>query len=148
MNQKQKEILRILQSDFPLAENPYEILSRRLGIPLKDLLALIRKLKKDRVIRRIGAVASAGKLGYKSTLFAADVSARDLSGIVKFINSFDNITHNYLRDAEYNLWFTFSARSKKQIKDFVEDLKTRKGVKSVMTLPAVKTFKIKAEFKL
>ncbi|MBU1044251.1 MAG: Lrp/AsnC family transcriptional regulator [Candidatus Omnitrophica bacterium] len=147
MCQKEKEILKILQSDFPIIANPYQVLAKRLGISPEQLLSKIDKLKQKKTIRRIGAVASAAHLGYKSMLIAARIKPEAVEKIAEFINSFENVTHNYLRKAEYNLWFTFSAKTNKQINSFIAQLKGMNGVEEVMALPATQTFKIKAEFK-
>lgn len=147
MNQKEKKILNVLQSDFPIVENPYQVLAERFGISQHQLLSKIQEFKQKKVIRRIGAVASAARLNYKSLLIAARVKPEDVEETALFINSFENVTHNYLRKAEYNLWFTFSAKTKKEINSFISNLKKRRGIEDVLALPAVETFKIKAEFK-
>ena len=147
MSQKEKEILKILQSDFPIVENPYQVLAKRIGLSPKQLIAKIKKFKKENIIRRVGAVASARYLGYKSLLIAACVKPEFVEKTALFISSFENVTHNYLRKAEYNIWFTFSAKRKKEINAFLDILKKRKGVEEILCLPAIQTFKIKAEFK-
>jgi siroheme decarboxylase len=147
MNQKEKKILNVLQSDFPIVENPYQVLAERFGISQHQLLSKIQEFKRKKVIRRIGAVASAAHLDYKSLLIAVRVKPEAVQETALFINSFENVTHNYLRKAEYNLWFTFSAKTKKEINSFIENLKKRRGIEAVLALPAVETFKIKAEFK-
>ena len=151
MNRKQKLILKILktlQSDFPLTINPYQVLAGKLGMDETALIAEIKHLKRKGYVRRIGAVASASRLGYKSTLIGARLEKAFISPNITFINAFEFVTHNYLRDAKYNVWFTFSAKTKKEIESFISILKKRKGVIDVLSLPAKKTFKIKAEFRI
>ncbi len=146
MNRKEKIILRAVQSNLPCAKRPYASLARRLGISERFLLLKIKELKKRGYIRRIGAVISAKHLGYKSMLIGVQVENEKVEKIVSFINARDNVSHNYLRDSKYNLWFTFSAKTKKEIHDFVRKLKKTSGINDVSTLPAEKTFKINAEF--
>ena len=149
MSRKQKLILKILktlQSDFPLTINPYQALAGKLGMDEAELISEIKRLKKNRYVRRIGAVASAAHLGYKSTLIAARLEKTNMGRNIAFINAHKNVTHNYLRDAKYNVWFTFSAKAKKDIENFIRIFKKRRGVVKVLSLPAKKTFKIKAEF--
>ena len=122
-------------------------MSDKLGMNEADLIKQIKSLKKKGYLRRIGAVISAKHLYYKSTLIAAQIEKSGISRNVKFINSHENVTHNYLRDSKYNVWFTFSAKTKKEIKDFICNFKKRIGVLDVLSLPAIKTFKINAEFK-
>lgn len=97
-------------------------------------------------MRRIGAVVSLAHLGYKSTLIAARLEKAFMTQNIAFINASEFITHNYLRDVKYNVWFTFSAKTKKEIENFIRIFKKRRGVVDVLSLPAKKTFKINAEF--
>lgn len=149
MSLKQKRILKILkalQSDFPLTINPYQSLAGKFGMDEAELIAEIKRLKKNGYIRRIGAVACAWRLGYKSTLIAARLEKANMGRNIAFINAFESVTHNYLRDAKYNVWFTFSAKTKKDTENFIRIFKKRHGVIEVLSLPAKKTFKIKVEF--
>ncbi|MCK4993908.1 MAG: Lrp/AsnC family transcriptional regulator [Candidatus Omnitrophica bacterium] len=150
MSQKQKlslKILKILQSEFPITKNPYQMLSDKLDMDEEELIAEIKRLKKQGYVRRIGAAASASRLGYKSTLIGAKITEGSIRANIAFINSYDNVTHNYLRDAQYNVWFTFSAKTKKEIGQFIKIFKKRRGIVNVLSLPSKKTFKINAEFR-
>jgi len=146
MNQKDKQILRALQSEFPITKNPYQTLADRLRITQKQLFAKIKAFKSQRIVRRLGAVISAKHVGYKSVLVAADVSSEQVKRTTNFISADERVSHNYLRDAEFNVWFTYSAPTQKQTNEFINRLKKKPGVNKVIVLPAEKTFKIKAEF--
>ena len=150
MNQKQKlnqKILKTLQSDFPLTKRPYLTMAERLGIKEAHLISKINIFKKNNTIRKIGAVASPKHLGYTSVLLAVKAVKAKIRGIVRFVNLHGNVTHNYLRDSEYNIWLTFSAKTKREINNFIRNLKAHEGVKDVLVLPSEKVFKINAEFK-
>ncbi|MFH2137921.1 MAG: winged helix-turn-helix transcriptional regulator [Candidatus Omnitrophota bacterium] len=148
MNQKEKQLLEILQSDFPEGQRPFRVIAERLRISEAALLKKIGELKRSGVIRRIGATINSQSIGYKSILIAACVDLKNLESIVSFINASESVSHNYLRDCEYNIWFTLSKRTKKEITDFIRKFKNKKGVRKVLELPAEKTIKIKAEFVL
>lgn len=147
MNQKEKQILKALQSNFPIAKNPYCILAQRVGVTQRYLLSKVKDLKKRGFIRRIGAVVSAKRLGYQSVLVGMRVSRDDVEHAVLAINRSSNVSHNYLRNGEYGLWFTFRAKKKKEINNFISLLRKNKKIKDILVLPAIKTFKINAEFK-
>ncbi|MDD5745812.1 MAG: Lrp/AsnC family transcriptional regulator [Candidatus Omnitrophica bacterium] len=148
MNQKEKLILTTLQSKFPLTRYPYRDVARRLGLTEECLLEKISGLKQNGTIRRIGAVTSGRHVGYKSVLISAGVKAGSVPSVARFVNSFANVSHNYLREGEFNLWCTFSAKTQAEIDEFIAALKKRRGVVKVIVLPARKTFKINAEFSL
>jgi len=148
MNQKEKLILTTLQSEFPLACHPYSDMARRLGMTEERLLEKIAGLKRNGTIRRIGAVTSARHVGYKSVLISACVMASSIPAVARFVSSFANVSHNYLREGKFNLWCTFSAKTQSDINAFIAALKKQRGVSGVIVLPARKTFKINAEFSL
>jgi len=146
MNQKERLILKTLQSDFPCTKSPYKVLARRLGLEEKSLILKIKKLKRQGFIRRIGAVVSSKHLAYKTALIGACIRKRNLSKAINFINRSRCVSHNYLRDSKYNVWFTFSAKTKKQIDDFIHALGRFKGIESILVLPAKAVFKINTKF--
>jgi len=149
MTPREKDILKILQSEFPVAsEHPFRIVAGRLGCDEASLLREISALKKKGLIRRIGAVINATRLGYKGVLVAARVLEKNIAKAAAFVNAFPNVSHNYIRDAEYNLWFTFSAKTKKEANNFLLKLKKHKAIEDVMVLPSEKTVKINAEFNI
>ena len=103
-------------------------------------------MKDDGIIRRIGAVFDGGKLGRVSTLCAARVPQDKIEAFVGAVNANKHVTHNYLRDNEYNVWFTLSAANIKEMESFLSDLKEKTGVTDILDMRAVKTFKIDATF--
>ena len=146
MNQKDKQVLKILQTNFLLDKNPFKVLSRRLFMSEDEIIAKIMEFKKNGFIRRIGAVLNGEKLKYHSVLIAIKVDAEDVDKIANFINGYDNVSHNYLRDCQYNIWCTFSAASKREINDFTKSLRAFSQVRDVLALGAKKMLKINARF--
>ena len=58
------------------------------------------------------------------------------------------VTHNYKRDHEFNIWFTFIAPSVEIIKTNLKQICKATGVETILNLPATRVFKISANFKL
>jgi len=148
MDEKDKKILNILQKEFPLTEQPFSIVAKKCGISEEEVLARVQKMKNDGIIRRIGAVFDSAKLGRVSTLCAARVSEDKIELFVKTVNANKNVTHNYRRDDEYNIWFTVSAASAKELESFLDNVKEKTGVTDILDMRAVRTFKINASFEL
>ncbi|MFH1287698.1 MAG: Lrp/AsnC family transcriptional regulator [bacterium] len=121
-------------------------MARRLGMSEEYLLLKIKKLKQKGYIRRIGGIVSPRHLGYKSVLIGACVPEEKVYDVTSFVNRSDNVSHNYLRDSEYNVWFTFSAKTKKEIDNFIQRLKNNKGIADILILPSKKMFKLNTEF--
>ena len=143
-----KKILNNIQVDFPISSRPYKIIAARLGILEDELIQRVIQMKEDMLIRRIGGNFSPDKLGYHSTLCAAKVPEARLKLFTKTVNSYSGVTHNYKRDHQFNVWFTFIATSVEIIAKNLKEISQKTGVETILNLPATKVFKISANFKL
>ena len=148
MDSIDKKILNILQKEFPLTERPFQIVAEKCGISEEAALSRIQRLKDVGIIRRIGAVFDGAKLGRVSTLCAARVPQDKLGEFVSAVNMSKGVTHNYLRDNEYNVWFTLNAATAQEVESFLADLKKKSGINDILDMRAVRTFKIDATFEV
>ena len=148
MDEIDKKILNILQKEFPLEEQPFLIVGKRCGISEDETIRRILKMKEKGIIRRIGAVFDGAKLGRVSTLCAARVPEEKIDSFVKIVNANKNVTHNYHRNHEYNVWFTVSAANTAELEKFLKEVKEKTGVTDILDMRAVRTFKINASFDL
>ena len=146
MDATDKKILNILQTEFPLEEQPFLVIASRCGIREEETLARIQKMKDKGIIRRIGAVFDGPKLGRVSTLCAARVPEDKIDAFVQIVNANKGVTHNYRRRHAYNIWFTVSAATAEELADFLRHVREKTGVTDMLDMRAVKTFKINASF--
>ena len=140
-------MLDIIQSDFPLDPRPYARLGEELGLSEEECLARVKALKKQGVIRRLGANFDSRKLGWKSTLCGAKVPGKSLAGFIEAVNALPGVTHNYLRDHAYNVWFTLIAPSEEDITRILRELTEKTGI-TALNLPARKVYKLKVDFEM
>lgn len=143
-----RELLSKIQSDFPLSKEPYRELAESLNTTEKEIITRLQKLIKDGTIRRLGGIFDSRKLGYTGTLCAMKVAPEKVEAVARVVNGYRGITHNYLRDHEYNMWFTLLAPDRDEIKRILEEIKKRTGISEVISLPAERLFKIKVNFDL
>jgi siroheme decarboxylase len=143
-----KKILNILQKEFPLEERPFSIVAQKCGISEEEVIKRVQKLKDKGIIRRIGAIFDGVKLGRASTLCAARVPEEKIEIFVRTVNANENVTHNYRRNNEYNIWFTVTAAERKEIESFLAHLKETTGVTDILDMRAVRTFKIDSYFEM
>lgn len=146
MDSINKSLLELIQDNFPISPEPYKDLAITLGITEEEVLKRIKNLQSDGIIRRLGGIFDSRKLGYKSTLCAMKVPTDRIDEIAAIINSYHGITHNYLREHEYNMWFTLIAPSRKHIDKICNEIKIKTGIDNLMELPAKKFFKINVKF--
>lgn len=108
------------------------------------VLDAIQNFRRKGCIRAFGPVFEARKLGYVSTLSAAQVDPDHLPTIASGMFDIPEITHNYLRDHAWNVWFTITAADRDSVDRILDRVRQFPGVKEVMDLPATRVFKISA----
>jgi DNA-binding Lrp family transcriptional regulator len=145
MDDIDRKILNEIQSAFPIASRPYLELGKRLDLSEEEVLERVKRMRSEGIIRRLGANFGSGRLGFTSSLCAAKVSEDKIKGFVGLVNGYKGVTHNYLRGHDYNVWFTLIAPSTKDIDDVLNEISEKTGVKEILNLPAIRTFKIKVD---
>jgi siroheme decarboxylase len=148
MDKIDKKMLNILQTRFPIVPEPFDAVGAELGITGDEVIERVRRLKEKGVIRRIGAVFESRALGYTSTLCAARVPEEQIRAFADVVNSYPGVTHNYRRSNEYNVWFTFIASDREALEQALDEIRMKTGVTDILSLKAVRTFKINATFEL
>lgn len=148
VDETDKLIINHIQSDFPIDSNPFAVIGRDIGLNEAEVISRVQKLKDNGIIRRIGGNFSPEKLGFFSTLCSAKVPVDKIESFSEFVNKYPGVTHNYIREHEYNVWFTFIAPSVETIENNLKTISESTGIKDINNLPATKVFKISAKFKL
>ncbi len=148
MDELDKAILNRIQTRFPLASRPFRSIALELGTTEADVLKRVSRLKETGIIRRIGGNFVPGKVGFVSTLCTAQVPEEKLDLFARTVNAFSGVTHNYLRENRFNVWFTFIAPSMDVIRENLARIAEKTGVKRILNLPATHVFKIRAKFDL
>lgn len=148
MDELDRLLLNLLQKGLPMESRPFLKLANELNITESEVIARIDKLKSQGYIRRLGGIVDSKKLGYYSTLCAISVPDERIDEVASIINKFSEITHNYVRNYNYNIWFTIIAPSKDRVDEIISSIKAESGLKKVLSLPAVRLFKIKATFNM
>lgn len=146
MNENAVNLLNIIQDDFPLESRPFLALANKLNMTEEDVIEVIKEFKKEGYIRRLGGVFDSKGLGYKSTLCAAQVPKNRVKEVASIINSYSGVTHNYLRNHSYNMWFTLTAPSTEQLELIFDEIKDKTNVDDIIPLTSTNTFKIRVNF--
>lgn len=148
MDDIDSRILQELQDDFPLCEKPYEVIADRLKIPTQELWDRTQRMIDDGLIRRVGASLNSNKLGFSSTLAAVRVRPELVDRAAEVIGNFPEVTHNYLRCDDFNIWFTLIATDKERIEKILEQIRITLCLQpsDVLNLPVKRLFKLDARF--
>ncbi|MCF6092678.1 AsnC family transcriptional regulator [Microaerobacter geothermalis] len=138
------KLLNRLQKGIPLVERPYQAIAEELNMTEEEVMERIKGMK-GKIIRQISAIFDTKSLGYQSSLVAAKVDPELLDQAAEVINQHPGVTHNYVRNHDFNLWFTIAvpAHSRLGLERTVQLLRElAPGVKSIRCLPTLKLFKI------
>ena len=143
-----ERVLALIQSDFPLEHDPYGDIAAALDSTRDEVLAAVEELRRSGTVRRMGASFASKKLGYSSSLCALAVpgDAAEVDRVAEIVNAYPGVTHNYLRDNRFNLWFTIIARGKAEIARILAEIQEKTGCAEALNLPATKLYKIRVDF--
>lgn len=149
MDDMDRRIIKELQGNFPLEINPYEVIAKNLGMSTDRLWRRVLALAESGVIRRMGFSIDSRKIGYASTLVGVKVPRDQVENASELIADYPEITHSYLRDDAFNIWFTVIAEDRDHISAILEEIKGKMNLpeSDVMDLPVEKLFKLDARFK-
>jgi siroheme decarboxylase len=150
LDEDDKRLLNLLQGSFPLAERPFGGVASAAGLSEAEVLKRTRRLLDERIIREITPIFDTRVLGYSSMLVAAKVDSQHPWRAAKIINSHPGVSHNYLRDHDFNLWFTIATEpgSKLGLDGTLEVLQHLTGAQSVRQLPTLRLFKIRMDLEM
>lgn len=143
-----KRVLTEIQAAFPVTAVPYAVLGERVGATDQAVYESVASLKAAGVIRRIGAIFDSHRLGFRSTLCAIAAPPQRVEQVAALINCYPNVTHNYLREDRYNIWFTLIAETPERIQEILREIAATTGVEDILDLPAIRLFKIRVDFDL
>lgn len=142
-----RALLSMIQSSFPIESRPYAVIGEELGISEQEALDRVRSLKSRKLIRRLGANFQSAKLGFRSTLCAAKVPEEKLEKFTTEVNRHTGVTHNYIRNHEYNVWFTCIGPSWEAVCILLDEISEKTGI-AILNLPAERVYKIKVDFQM
>jgi siroheme decarboxylase len=145
-----RRLLNLLQGCFPIATRPYAHVAELAGVPEEEVLARTKRLVDERIIREITPIFDTRVLGYSSMLVAAKVDPENPWRAAKIINSHPGVSHNYLRDHDFNIWFTIATEpgSPLGLDGTLDVLQRLTGAESVRQLPTLRLFKIRMDLEM
>ena len=145
-----RRLLNLMQGSFPIAPRPYEHVAGQAGVPEAEVLRRVRHLLDQRIIRQVTPIFDTRALGYQSMLVAAKVDPENPWRAANVINAHPGVSHNYLRNHEFNIWFTIATEpdSPLGLDGTLDVLAKLAGAESVRQLPTLKLFKIRMDLEM
>jgi siroheme decarboxylase len=145
-----KRLLNLMQGSFPIAQRPYQHVAAQAGISEDEAMARVTRLLDERIIRQVTPIFDTRALGYSSMLLAAKVDPENPWRAANVINEHPGVSHNYLRNHEFNIWFTIATEPDSQLglEGTLELLGRLAGAESIRQLPTLKLFKIRMDLEM
>jgi DNA-binding Lrp family transcriptional regulator len=150
LDELDRKLLNLMQGHFPLEPRPYAGVAREAGISEDEALRRVHRLLDERIIREVTPIYDTRTLGYSSMLVAAKVDPQYPHRAAQIINSHPGVSHNYLRNHDFNLWFTIAVEedSSLGLDGTLDVLQRLTGAESVRQLPTLKLFKIRMDLEM
>jgi DNA-binding Lrp family transcriptional regulator len=145
-----KRLLNLMQGQFPIAPRPYQHVATQAEMTEDEVMARVQHLLDERIIRQVTPIFDTRALGYSSMLVAAKVDPEHPWRAANVINAHPGVSHNYLRNHEFNIWFTIATEpdSKLGLEGTLQALAREAGAESVRQLPTLKLFKIRMDLEM
>jgi DNA-binding Lrp family transcriptional regulator len=150
LDETDRKLLNLLQGSFPIAPRPYQHVASLASLSEAEVMQRTQRLLEQRIIRQVTPIFDTRALGYSSMLVAAKVDPEFPHRAAKVINAHPGVSHNYLRNHDFNLWFTIATEpdSCLGLEGTLEVLGREAGAESMRELPTLKLFKIRMDLEM
>jgi siroheme decarboxylase len=150
LDELDKRLLNLMQGSFPIEPRPYLRVAELAGVQESEVMQRVQHLLDERIIRQVTPIFDTRALGYSSMLVAAKVDPENPQRAAQVINAHPGVSHNYLRNHEFNLWFTIATEpdSPLGLEGTLHALAAEAGAESIRQLPTLKLFKIRMDLEM
>ncbi|MCW8941583.1 MAG: AsnC family transcriptional regulator [Gammaproteobacteria bacterium] len=141
LSQLQREFINHFQGNFPLEERPFQEIADQLGSTEDSIIAIVNKLKQDRLISRFGPLYDAARIGGGLTLAAMTVPEERYQMVTETVNRYREVAHNYRREHELNMWFVLATEQPEDLHEVISSIEKATGL-AVLNFPKQQEFYI------
>jgi len=138
------QIINELQSGFPIAVRPFDILAQQFERPAVEIIETIEDLLNRGVITRFGPLFNIEKMDGVFSLCALKVPVQRFKQVTAKVNRFPQVAHNYERDHEWNMWFVLATETPQELKKVFDEIIWTTGCEG-MNLPKQQEFFVNLE---
>ena len=143
---RDKAVIRALQSDFPICEEPYKVLAEQAGMTEEEFIDCVKELSAQKKIRKMGAVLRHREAGFiANALCAWSVPPERLDEVAKVMIENPAVSHCYDRntapDWNYNLYTMVHAKSREECNEIINNLSMSTGIDQFQILYSKKEWK-------
>lgn len=140
--EKEALVLNRVQKGIPGVSEPFLEIAEETGLTEDQVIETVSQLKENNVIRNISGIFEGKRLGYFMSLVAFEVPEERIDSAAAVISSHPGVSHNYLRNHRYNIWFTLAEESRDEFDKTVSILASKSGAADFLVLRNEKLLKI------
>ncbi len=134
------------QRGFPLVPRPFAEVGEAFGLAEAEVISRFAAAQAHGIIGRIGAVVQPNTVA-ASTLAALAVPEERLEEVAAIVSAQPEVTHNYEREHELNLWFVITAADRDHVRAVLSRIREQTGLEP-LDLQLVRGFHIDLGFAL
>ena len=141
-----KQIIAIMQEDFPLAAEPYREIADKLGISEAQLLERLQQYQQSGKIRKMGAVLSHRTVGYAANALCAWIVPEErIQEVGQLLAKNALVTHCYARKSQldwpYNFYTMLHAHTREECREIAQGLAKQSGLTEYIMLFSTREWK-------
>jgi DNA-binding Lrp family transcriptional regulator len=145
MNKAEIQLAQLIQKDIDAVSRPFKTIAQKLIISEADVIQSIKKLSRDGLIRKFGAILRHRKAGYKTNaLIVWSVPEENMEKVGKLFSSFPFVSHCYERNPpfrnKYNL-FTMIHSQTEDIDSLARELSASSKINDFLILNSIEEYK-------
>ena len=128
-----RAIIVATQQGLPLVPRPYHAIAEQLNLDADEVMARMRRMQEEGVIRRIGVVPNHYAIGYRANgMTVWDVPDEVVDQLGELVGKLDFVTHCYRRPRHlphwpYNLFAMVHGKSRDEVAEQIVQIKTLIG---------------------
>ena len=146
LTEKEKSLIRIIQADIPVAEQPYKAIAEQLGTTEAEVIAKIKEFREKGYIRRFGATLRHREAGISANGMGIWIVPKDdAERVGNIMSSFKEGTHCYNMPTfsylHYNLYTMIHGKTREDCEAIAKKISEATGIKEYSLLYSTKEFK-------
>jgi len=139
MDSLKRHFINRFQGGFPVTRHPYASVAATLDTDEDTLISMTKSMLDEGVLSRFGPMYDAVCMGGGLTLAAMAVPETRYDAVVRQVNAFHQVAHNYRRDHELNMWFVIATDTPEGVAQAIEDIEQATGL-DVYNFPKLQEF--------
>jgi len=139
-------VIRELQGDLPVVSRPYLAVAERTGLTEQEVISAAEELKKQGMLKRIGAVLRHQNAGYRyNAMVAWKVTEKEVDQVGNLMAANPLVSHCYWRQTPaqwpFNLFTMIHARNHEEFNKVVRKLSSITGIEEYKVLESIRELK-------